>query len=341
MTPAAIRAGDEAAFALLVERHHRALRAHCYRMLGSFADAEDTLQETWLRAWRGRHTFRGERGVRPWLYRIATRACLDALTGPGPRRSPVPAVNGTGAPAHSPRAEVTWLEPYPDELLDPPAPEEERPEALALARETIELTFIAALQHLPPRQRAVLILRDVADRSAAETADIMGTSVTSVKSALRRAREGLRDHLPARRSEWRAGPPADRWEREVLRRYLDASRRADLSTLAALLAEDIRQCMPPDHLVFEGREAVLDLWRPVLTGDGAWGEWWCEAIAVNRQPAAINRVRRGTESAWTPVNIDVLRVEGGLITEIVTFTPSVLGTFRRAARAASPEWHVM
>ncbi|MFC7307897.1 RNA polymerase subunit sigma-70 [Streptomyces monticola] len=307
----AVRSGDAAVFGELAERHRPELRVHCYRMLGSFTDAEDLVQETLLRAWRRRETFAGRATFRAWLYKIATHACLDFLDSPAHRRELVP--------ADAPLAEVAWLQPYPDELLDAAGPD-----AALIARETIELAFLAAIQHLPPRQRAVLILRDVAGWSAQETADALELTVASVKSALQRARATLRDRLPERRADWgtATGPSED--EQAVLRRYVRASQEADMKTLAALLREDARQAMPPAALVFDGRAAILDLWRPVYEGDGAWGEWRTVPVTVNRMPAVVNYVRKPGATAFTPVNIDVLRIEAGLIAEITTFAPEIL-----------------
>src|ERR1044071_992293 len=186
-----LRAIDEPAFTALAERHRRELHVHCYRMLGSFEDAEDTVQETFLRAWRRRDTFEGRSTFRAWLYRIATNACLDLLT----KRRPQPATGG----------EVPWLQPYPDRLLDElPAGDANEPESLAVARETIELAYLVAVQHLAPRTRAVLILRDVLGWPAKDVAELLGDSVNSVNSALQRARAGMREHLPAAR-QGRAG----------------------------------------------------------------------------------------------------------------------------------------
>ncbi|MTE20628.1 sigma-70 family RNA polymerase sigma factor [Streptomyces sp. TRM43335] len=320
----AVRAGDEDLFAELAARHRHELRVHCYRMLGSFTDAEDLVQETLLRAWRGRAGFEGRSSFRAWLYRIATNACLDALDGPARRREIAVAVNASGDAATSGLAEVPWLQPYPDGLLDRAAPAAGEPEAAAIARETVELAFLAVIQHLPPRQRAVVVLRDVVGWSAQETSEALETSVASVKSALQRARATLREKLPERRAEWRSATGIGDAERALLRRYVDASRRADLSELTALLREDARQTMPPAHLVYDGREAILDMWRPVLAGEERWGAWHCVPLAVNRQPAMASYIRRPGEETYSAVNIDVLCVEDGLITEITTFGPEVL-----------------
>ncbi|MEU2793575.1 RNA polymerase subunit sigma-70 [Streptomyces sp. NPDC007100] len=321
---AAVREGDERAFARLAERYRHELRVHCYRMLGSFDDAEDLVQEALLRAWRKRATFEGRATFRAWLYRIATNACLDALAGPARSREIAVAVDSAGGTVRSAPAEVTWLQPYPDTLLDLAAPADGGPEAVAIARETVELAFLAAVQHLPPRQRAVLVLRDVVGLPAAETAEALELTVAAVKSALQRARATLREQLPERRADWaRATGPSDA-ERALLQRFTAASRAADVPALAALLREDVRQTMPPAHLVFEGRAAVLGMWTPVLEGDQEWGDWHAVPVAVNRQPAAVNYVRRLGSPVYTAVNIDVLRVEDDRIAEITTFAPEIL-----------------
>ena len=190
-------AGDESAFAAVAERHRRELHVHCYRMLASVDEAEDAVQETFLRAWRNRDGFDGSSLLRAWLYRIATNVCLDMLR----RRS------RRLATMHS-FADVSWLQPYPDRLLDEVAPSDEQPDAVVVKRETVELAFLASLQVLPPRQRAVLIARDVLGWPAAEAAALLETSVVAANSALQRARATMQKHLPARRGEWSAGEPS-------------------------------------------------------------------------------------------------------------------------------------
>jgi RNA polymerase sigma-70 factor (ECF subfamily) len=305
---------DDGEFAERAEQHRHELRVHCYRMLGSFTDAEDLVQETLLRAWRKRESVEGPATFRAWLYRIATNACLDALASPARVREI--------AAAPAPMAEITWLEPFPDRLLDDRLLDD--PGAAAVERETIELAFLAAIQHLPPRQRAVLIMRDVLGWPAPQTAEMLEMSVASVKSALQRGRGTLRENLPDKRTEWTARAGAE--EREVLRRYVEANERSDLSALTELLKQDARQTMPPHGLVYEGREAILELWAPVLEGGAAWGEWRSLPIWANRQPAVGNYVRQDGEF-FTPVNIDVLRVLDGGIAEITTFDPHLFSAF--------------
>src|ERR687895_631273 len=212
---AAATAGDQSAFAELVEPHRRELQVHCYRMLGSFEDSEDLVQETFLRAWRKRESFEGRWSFRAWLYRIATNACLDAL-----EQRPRVASLHDGA---QPLAEIPWLQPYPDELLEGIATSDAEPDAEVVAKETIELAFIAAIQLLPPRQRAVLISRDVLGWSAAETAALLDVSVAAVNSALQRARATLKEHLPRHRLDWAPDSDPSQEERELLQRYMDAS----------------------------------------------------------------------------------------------------------------------
>jgi RNA polymerase sigma-70 factor (ECF subfamily) len=301
---ATVRSGDQAAFAALAEPHRRELQVHCYRMLGSFTDAEDMVQETLLRAWRRRETYAGRSTFRAWLYRIATNACLDHLER-HPRR---PGGNG----------EVTWLQAFPDRLLDQAAPSDAEPDAAVVARETIELAFLVAVQHLPPRQRAVLMLRDVLGWSAAESAAVLEASIASVNSALQRARATLREHLPRQRSEWSPAGPTEE-ERSVLQRFMDACEHADLTALAALLREDAVFSMPPVPDVTRGRDAIIEQWAPAMTGPTALGEFLVVPAWLNRQPAAVCYARRPGEAVFRSVGVDVLRVEGGVITEILAW----------------------
>ncbi|WP_436532187.1 RNA polymerase subunit sigma-70 [Actinoplanes sp. HUAS TT8] len=294
---------DEPAFAGLAERHRRELHVHCYRMLGSFEDAEDTVQETFLRAWRRRETFEGRSTFRAWLYRIATNACLDLLG----KRRPEPASGG----------EVRWLQPYPDRLLDElPAADGDEPEAVAVARETIELAYLVAVQHLVPRTRAVLILRDVLGWPAKDVADLLGDSVNSVNSALQRARAGMREHLPAERQDW-AGNQEDPRTRDLVRRFTDASVATDVPALAAMLRDDVRASMPPTPGLRLGRDAVVQDW----VQDGFEGMTGLRGVPtfVNRQPAVAFYLWREQENAYLPLTLDVLRVSDGVITELFTF----------------------
>src|SRR6266511_5169641 len=268
---AAARAGDESAFTALVERHRGELRVHCYRMLGSFDDAEDLVQETFLRAWKDLRGFEGRSTLRAWLYRIATNACLDALDGRARRVLPHHlAPPSDPSVALRPRTDIAWLQPFPDRLWEPVAPSEAEPDVAVVARETIELAFLAAIQHLPPRQRAALILRDVLGWPAKQTAALLEGSVASVNSALQRARTTLREHLPERRLDWQRSAESTEREQAVLRRYMDAVERADLAAVANLLAEDVRATMPPYPMWHQGRPTVMAAlaasWDPGLPG---------------------------------------------------------------------------
>jgi RNA polymerase sigma-70 factor, ECF subfamily len=240
-------------FTSLTGRFRGELLAHCYRMLGSADEAEDLVQETYLRAWRSYAGFEGRASVRTWLYRIATNACLTAIERRG--RRPLP--SGLGAPAEDPAAplvagpEVPWLRPFPDALL---AREDEDPAAVASVRAGIRLALVAALQYLPARQRAVLILRDVLEWPAAEVADLLGTTTTAVNSALRRARVQLAQVLPA---EDELAEPAQPERRALLDRFAAAFENADVAALAELLREDVTLEMPPQLTWFTGRQTVL------------------------------------------------------------------------------------
>jgi RNA polymerase sigma-70 factor, ECF subfamily len=302
---AAAQAGDEGAFSALVERHRRELQVHCYRMLGSFEESEDQVQETFLRAWRKRNSFQGRSTFRAWLYRIATNACLDALAQ-RPRQAP-----------RDP-ADIPWLQPFPDQRL----PSDDEPDAVVVARETIELAFLAAIQLLPPRQRAVLILRDVLGWSAKDTAALLEASVASVNSALQRARAALRTHLPERRLEWSASERSEQ-ERVLVRRYVEASERGDAGAVAAMLRDDARFSMPPEPGVFVGRDAILACWTEGGFGTDEFGAIRCLVTAVNRQPAVAYYVRRAGDSQYRGLALDVLRIEDGAIADIVAFPASL------------------
>jgi RNA polymerase sigma-70 factor, ECF subfamily len=318
----AARAGDESAFARLVERHRGELRVHCYRLLGSFDEAEDLVQETFLRAWKNLAAFEGRSTLRAWLYRIATNACLDALDGRAHRVLP----HHLGPPgdpdtARSPREDISWLQPFPDRLWEPAEPSAAEPDAVVVSRETIELAFLAAIQHLPPRQRAVLILRDVLGWPARQTAELLDGSVASVNSAVQRARATLREHLPPRRLDWAPAETPTEQERAVLRRYMAAVERADLSAMADLLAEEVRSTMPPIPLWFAGREATLGAlersWDP---GSPAFvGTFRTLPTRANGHPAVAAYVRPPGATEHHAFAISVLRVADGRVAEAVAF----------------------
>jgi RNA polymerase sigma-70 factor (ECF subfamily) len=309
---AAARAGDESAFAGLVEPHRRELQVHCYRMVGSFEDSEDLVQETFLRAWRKRKSFQGRSSFRAWLYRIATNACLDALD-----RRPRLASVQDGA---QPLAEVPWLQPYPDQLLEGIAASDAEPEAELVAKETIELAFIATIQLLPPRQRAVLITRDVLGWSAAESAALLDVSVAAVNSALQRARATLKQHLPVRRLDWSPpGSDPSQEERELLRRYMDATERGDAEGMIELLREDALFAMPPEPESYVGAEPIVEAWVEGGFGDEAWGHLRCVLTRANAQPAVACYVKRAGDSEYRPLALDVLRIEDGAVAEVIAF----------------------
>lgn len=322
---AAALAGDQSAFSRLVERHRRELQLHCYRMVGSIEDSEDLVQETFLRAWRRRESFEGRSTFRAWLYRIATNACLDLLDRRPRRVLPydiAPPAEPEG-PMPAP-VEVAWLEPYPDRLLESPASRDEEPDVLVVAKETVELAFLAAIQHLPPRQRAVLILRDVLDWSAAETAVLLEVSVASVKSALQRARGTLKERLPARNAEWTPESDPTEEEHAVLRRYMEAHERRDPGLLAEVLREDVRVSFPPLPLWAEGRDTFIAASRK----HAAPGDYRFLPTRANRQPAVAIYLRPPGEAAYRPLTLEVLRVEEGKVAEIVDFSlPGLFAAF--------------
>ena len=305
---------EESAFATLAERYRRELHVHCYRMLASFDEAEDAVQETFLHAWRGREGFDGGSMFRAWLYRIATNVCLDMR-----RRSSRRLTNLRSF------AEVPWMQPYPDALLDEVAAGDDAPDAVIVDRETIELTFLAAMQVLPPRQRAALIVRDVLGWSAIETATLLETSVAAANSAVQRARSTMRDYLPARRAEWIAGKPSAE-ERELLDRFIDAHERCDAVAALAIASQDLRISMPPDEMVFDGLAVI----RPLLErafGENRDGDWRLVPTWANRMPTAASYLRRPGDSEFRAFKFDVLRIEHGVIAEITTFGAGLFPRF--------------
>jgi RNA polymerase sigma-70 factor, ECF subfamily len=308
---AAAKAGDEDAFAELVESYRRELQVHCYRMLGSLEDSEDLVQETFLRAWRKRESFQGRSTFRAWLYGIATNACLDAL-----ERRPRTVAAQPGA---QPVAEVPWLQPYPDRMLEEVASTEAAPEAEVVAKETIELAFIAAIQLLPPRQRAVLIARDVLGWSAAEAAGLLDISVPAANSALQRARATLKEHLPRHRTEWAPGSDPSREEQALLRRYIEATDAGDPAAMVKLLREDALFAMPPEPFSCVGGEAIVESWVEGGFGDDSWGRLRCVLTAVNTQPAVACYLKRAGDTEYRAFMLDVLRIEDGAVAEVIAF----------------------
>ena len=339
----AVRAGDEAAFNTVAERYRRELLIHCYRMLGSLQDAEDAVQDVLLRSWKYRESLKEGAPMRPWLYRIATNACLDAI-GQDARRSALAAKTSDEAPGASlAPAEVTWLQPIPDAILDSTTLRDSEPETVVLTRETIELAFLTVIQLLSPQQRAVLILRDVLGWSATETAELLEVSVAASNSALQRARATLRTKLPSRKPEWPAGANASAAERELLRRYVEACEQADIGVFEALLREDAVCRMPPQPEVSVGREAILKLFTDAGFGTEAFGQLRCVITRSNRQPAVAVYVLNSGDTTYRAVAVDILKVEEGVITEIVTFGPDVFPVFALPltmdSEAGRHAWH--
>lgn len=309
---------DDAAFAAACEAHRRRLRVHCYRMTGSLDDADDLVQETLLRAWRARDGFEGRAQLSTWLHRIATNACLDALARRPARVLPEDVVRAVAAD-DEPRAtpplapELPWLQPFPDHALDP--------EALAASRESIELAFLAALQHLPPRQRAILLLCDVLGWSAKEAADLLEATVASVTSTLQRAHATMRDLAPAGRAGWTPLAPPTADERAVLDRFMAAWERGDADLLTRMLREDAKWQMPPAALWFHGRAAIEDLLRRFPMH--FHGTHRLVPVAANRQLAAADYLRGRDDTEHRLIGIHVLRLEGAQIAEITTFGASL------------------
>ena len=319
---ASATSGNSAAFSELVEPHRRELQVHAYRMLGSLEDAEDAVQETLLRAWRSRATYDRRAPFRAWLYRITTNVCLRMLERRPKRLVPyenAPAVP-IGADAGSP-TDLPWLQPFPDRLLDDsPEPAEE-----VVARETIELAFLAAIQHLPPRQRAALILRDALDWSADQTAAVLDMSVPATNSALQRARATMQERLPATRLDWSTAAGAEAAERSLLAKYMSAWERRDPSELVALLHEDVRMAMPPYPAWYDGRPAVMRFIEEHATGPAAFEHRFVPTRA-NRQPAfGVYRVDGDEATAFA---IHIVAVAEGRITDLHWFLyPELFAAF--------------
>ena len=325
MSPSAT---DRDAFITAAERHRAELTVHCYRMLGSLEDAEDAVQETLLRAWRRQELFEGRSTLRAWLYRIATNCCLDALERRSRRVMPTAVAPPADPLAElSPPAEIPWLGPIPDRLLDEIVDTDAGPSERIAADETIELVFLASIQHLPPRQRAVLILRDVLGWSARESADAVGMSTVAANSALQRARATLRQQLPERRLEWPRNPAAEADERRLLDRYMGAWHRTDVDGIVALLKEDARFVMPPLPAWFLGRDAIGAFLSRYPLAPG-FGHHIHVPTRANRQPAFAVFLREPGAGAPRPLGVEVLRIEDGLIAEIDVFLdPRLVAAF--------------
>ena len=322
----AARGGDEHAFRRLVELHGRELHAHCYRMMGSLHDAEDALQDALLRAWRGLPRFEGRSSTGSWLYRIVTNACLDAIARRPKRVLPIDYGPPSGPADHpgSPLAESVWIEPYPDEHLgleDGYA----SPDARYERREAVELAFIAALQHLPSRQRAALILRDVLGFSAREVGDALDATPASVNSALQRARKTLNERLPDTSQQATMRSLGDDGVREVVERFTSAFERDDVDAIVALLSEDAKFSMPPYPDWYRGREAISNSW---LMPGGPPPRLRYLATSANGQPALATYCLDANSSSYMPIALDVLTLRGPRIAEVAAFrTPEVFPRF--------------
>jgi RNA polymerase sigma-70 factor (ECF subfamily) len=306
------------AFSRLVDDHRAELHAHCYRMLGSLDDAEDVLQETLLRAWRGLPEFGGRSSLRTWLYRIATNSCLDAIDRRSKRVLPVdygppsaPTVDGG-----EPLVESVWIEPYPDQVLGL-ADGHASPDARYEQREAVELAFIASLQHLPATQRAVLILREVLGFSAREVAESLGTTVASVNSSLQRARKTVAERLPERSQQATLRSLGDEQIRAIVTAYVDAWARADVDGLRDLLAEDAVFSMPPWPIWWRGRDTIAEFAKTAV--ELCANENRAVAISANGQPAVAYYNRDPETGRFTPAAIDVFALEGSRIREITGF----------------------
>jgi RNA polymerase sigma-70 factor (TIGR02960 family) len=321
-TLARARAGDEEAFRKLTELHQRELQLHCYRILGSTQDAEDMVQETLLAAWRKLDAFEGRSSLRSWLYRIATNRCLDALRARSRRPREAQAMDDMPTPTG--RTEPVWLEPYPDVLLEDIPDRSAGPAASYEARESVELSFIVALQHLPPRQRAALVLRDVLGFRTAEVAEMLDTGQASVKGALQRARATLRARLPAADRE-RAPRPHSAGERQLVGRFADAIQADDIDGIVALLTDDALVTMPPQPLEYQGREAIATLLRQRAELRGR--PQLVVPTRANTQPAFASYLPDAHAAIARPYALIVLALEGDAIAQMTWFVADT-GVFR-------------
>jgi RNA polymerase sigma-70 factor, ECF subfamily len=330
------RAGDADAFAALVGPYRRELQVHCYRLLGSAADAEDALQETLLSAWQGLPAFEGRASIRTWLYRVATSRCIDALRSG--RRRPAPVTSppdGLMPPEPTRLGEVLWLEPYPDDLLAGLADAAPGPEARYESAESISLAFITAIQLLPPRQRATLVLRDVLGFRASQTAQLLGTTEESVTSALKRARAALeRRQLSAQRRE---PPPApdSAAERNLLRRLTAAFETADVDGIVALLTDDAWFTMPPLPLEYQGPELAGRFLAATALRPGWTATLVDTPTRANRQPAFGFYARSTRTGQSHTVGLLVLTLSGSRISAMTRFDGAVLASFGLSSTIAS------
>ena len=329
---AAARDGDEAAFASLVEPYRGELHAHCYRMLGSAYDADDALQETLLRAWRGLAGFQQRSSLRSWLYTIATNSSLNQIARRPKRVLPIdygPPADPHVAPGE-PIVESVWVEPYPDETLgveDGLA----APEARYEQREAVELAFIAALQHLPANQRAVLILREVLGFSAKETAEMLETTVASVNSALQRARAATDERVPEQSQQQTLRSLGDDELRELVARYVDAWERCDVRAFASMLAEDATFTMPPLATWYRTRAGIAK-WAELSSMSGAW-RWRAVPVRANGQPALAFYAWAEEANAYLPFALNVMSFRDREVSDVTAFIV-------RSTEATDPEAYV-
>ena len=318
----AAREGDQDAYRGLVECHGAELHAHCYHMLGSLHDAEDALQETLLRAWRGLPRSAQHRSLRNWLYRIATNVCLDALARRSARVLPIDQ-SGSSDPADhgEPLADGTWIEPYPDGEIDDGYA---APEARYEQREAVELAFVAALQHLPARQRAVLILREVLGFSAREVAGTMDTTVASVNSSLQRARATVDKRLPEQSQQATVRSLGNRRVRKLVGHFSDAFEHGDVDTILSMLAEDATFAMPPYAGWCRGRQAIAASWlMPSLPA----AELRYLHASANGQPALAAYRWNDRQRGYLPIALDVLTLRGTAIADVVAFRNTAFERF--------------
>lgn len=320
------KAGDEQAFRLVVEPFRRELHVHCYRILGSTQDAEDAVQETMLAAWRGLSSFQGRASLRTWLYRVATSRCLNALRAAS-RRPQIesPMEQPPDLPEPTRLGEAIWLEPYPDSLLAELEGTPRGPEAIYEAKEAISLAFVTALQLLPPRQRVVLILRDVLGFRASEVASMLETSEESVTSALKRARATLECRLQAPGEHDPPPPPNSAAEQQLVERLTQAFENSDMEAVIALLSEDVRLTMPPLPLEYTGRELASRFFTAVsLHGQRRYR---IIPTRANGQPAFAMYIRDPGASLYHAIGLIVLTLAGSQISEMARFDTSVLPAF--------------
>jgi RNA polymerase sigma-70 factor (ECF subfamily) len=315
------RAGDGEAFGELVEPHRRELMVHCYRMLGSAQDAEDALQETMLAAWRGLAGFEGRSSVRTWLYRVATSRCLNALRSGSRRPATVPAWTNTPEPTRL--GEVPWLEPLPDSALEGLADSAPGPEARYEASEAISLAFVTALQLLPPRQRAVLILRDVLGYPAREAAGLLDATEESVTSALKRARAATREQMATATGQPPAPAPGSAEEQDLVQRFTRAFESGDVDGIVALMSEDAWLRMPPLALEYQGRDLAYRFFTAIWAGRS----YRLVPTRANGQPAFGVYVRDPQAATYRAVGLLTATLAGQRISELTQFETSVLPRF--------------